>query len=177
MIHLHLLPLARHQMLPYRLENGVATMNINLVGVLPLEIAENPSAVDAIIVHGHDRTLPEGIEIGARIDSREQSDGKKKIEKPADVPVSAESTSVPPKPANASTKLTGKSETIISDDVPDEERLKVLFGFSGFDSTKGKTVEDNLTTAATGACRKDTKREYRQYMNRLGGFNRPLDKR
>lgn len=45
-----------------------------------------------------------------------------------------------------------------------------LMGFSGFGTTKGKHV------AATkgGAAKKDKKTEYRQYMNRSKGFNRPL---
>ncbi|CCI46647.1 unnamed protein product [Albugo candida] len=107
----------------------------------------------------------------------EGNDSNKKVEKAVDISKSTKSTFVPSNLKNASTNLTSKVETIISDDIPDEEQLRLLFGFNGFDSTKGKIVQDNLTTAATGACRKDTKREYRQYMNRLGGFNRPLDKR
>lgn len=35
-------------------------------------------------------------------------------------------------------------------------------------------MADNDTTAARGAVRKVPKREYRQYMHRKGGFNRPL---
>ncbi|GLE01380.1 hypothetical protein PINS_up010210 [Pythium insidiosum] len=57
----------------------------------------------------------------------------------------------------------------------EEEQMQMLLGFGGFDSTKGKSVEDNAVGPAAGAARKETKREYRQYMNRRGGFNRPLD--
>ncbi|KAI9980768.1 hypothetical protein PInf_010087 [Phytophthora infestans] len=57
----------------------------------------------------------------------------------------------------------------------EEEQMKLLLGIGGFDSTKGKAVEENLKSAATGTARRETKREYRQYMNRRGGFNRPLD--
>ena len=49
-------------------------------------------------------------------------------------------------------------------------------GFGGFGTTKGKAVEDNQSSAARGASSKNKGRKYRQYMNRKGGFNRPLDK-
>ena len=54
-----------------------------------------------------------------------------------------------------------------------EGSLPVLT-LTGFDSTKGTHVADNDTGAARGAVRKVLKREYRQYMHRKGGFNRPL---
>lgn len=44
-------------------------------------------------------------------------------------------------------------------------------GFCGFDTTKGKKVDGN----DSGAVHVILKRKYRQYMNRKGGFNRPLD--
>lgn len=43
-----------------------------------------------------------------------------------------------------------------------------LMGFAGFDSTKGKGVEDNKKGPAKGATSKHKEREYRQYMNRRG---------
>jgi len=46
-----------------------------------------------------------------------------------------------------------------------------LMGFSGFDTTKNKHVPG---TDASGS-NVVQKRKYRQYMNRRGGFNRPLD--
>jgi len=59
----------------------------------------------------------------------------------------------------------------------DEEQMRMLLGFTGgFGSTSGKPVEDNQTSAAKGAANKTKARKYRQYMNRKGGFNRPLDK-
>jgi U4/U6.U5 tri-snRNP-associated protein 3 len=58
----------------------------------------------------------------------------------------------------------------------EEDQMKLLLGFGDFDSTKGKLVDENLKGPAVGAARHETKREYRQYMNRRGGFNRPLDK-
>lgn len=54
---------------------------------------------------------------------------------------------------------------------PDEQEMMKLMGFCGFDTTKGKKVENN----AQGAVHVILKRKYRQYMNRKGGFNRPLD--
>jgi U4/U6.U5 tri-snRNP-associated protein 3 len=59
----------------------------------------------------------------------------------------------------------------------EEEQMKRILGFSGgFASTNGKDVEDNQKSAACGAVSKKKARKYRQYMNRKGGFNRPLDK-
>ena len=59
----------------------------------------------------------------------------------------------------------------------EEEQMRMLLGFSGgFGSTSGKAVEDNQKSAAKGAANKTKARKYRQYMNRKGGFNRPLDK-
>lgn len=59
----------------------------------------------------------------------------------------------------------------------EEEQMQKLLGFSGgFASTKGEEVEDNSKSAARGAAAKNKARKYRQYMNRKGGFDRPLDK-
>ncbi|GAA0153093.1 hypothetical protein LIER_37621 [Lithospermum erythrorhizon] len=55
----------------------------------------------------------------------------------------------------------------------DEEEMAMMKQLGipvGFDSTKGKAVAGN----DVGAVRKVTKRQPRQYMNRRGGFNRPL---
>lgn len=48
--------------------------------------------------------------------------------------------------------------------------MAAMMGFGGFGSTKGKKVVGNNV----GAVSKEKKTEYRQYMNRQGGFNRPL---
>jgi len=47
-----------------------------------------------------------------------------------------------------------------------------LMGFSGFDTTQNKHVND--PNANISGVFKKTKREARQYMNRPGGFNKPL---
>ncbi|KAJ2951068.1 hypothetical protein O0L34_g5447 [Tuta absoluta] len=54
---------------------------------------------------------------------------------------------------------------------PEEQEMLKVMGFCGFDTTKGKKVEDNVE----GEVHVVLKRKYRQYMNRKGGFNRPLD--
>ncbi|KAG8833532.1 hypothetical protein FRC17_010564 [Serendipita sp. 399] len=53
-----------------------------------------------------------------------------------------------------------------------EEDVMALMGFTGFGSTKGQAVEGNQE----GAVKINKQRTWRQYMNRRGGFNRPLDK-
>lgn len=62
------------------------------------------------------------------------------------------------------------------DGMDEQEQMQRLLGFSGFGTTKGQEVEDNKTSAAKGTASKNKARKYRQYMNRKGGFNRPLDK-
>lgn len=54
----------------------------------------------------------------------------------------------------------------------DEEGMMAAMGLKGFGTTKGKHVEGNQEGFV------DIKkiRTWRQYMNRRGGFNRPLDK-
>lgn len=58
--------------------------------------------------------------------------------------------------------------------VPDEDDevalLKEMMGFSTFKSTQNTKVPGNNVYGV----RKEKKTEYRQYMNRVGGFNRPL---
>lgn len=44
-----------------------------------------------------------------------------------------------------------------------------------FDNHHFQPVAGNATGDAAGAVHKVVKRKYRQYMNRKGGFNRPLD--
>ncbi|KAL5117066.1 hypothetical protein ACEQ8H_005025 [Pleosporales sp. CAS-2024a] len=58
------------------------------------------------------------------------------------------------------------------EDMDDETwELKKLMGFAGFKSTKNQKVPGNDKNYAV---RKDKRMEARQYMNRQGGFNRPL---
>ncbi|XP_075063534.1 U4/U6.U5 small nuclear ribonucleoprotein 27 kDa protein isoform X2 [Mixophyes fleayi] len=61
-------------------------------------------------------------------------------------------------------ELEGKTEEEI-------EMMKVM-GFGSFDTTKGRKVDGSVNAYAINVSQK---RKYRQYMNRKGGFNRPLD--
>jgi U4/U6.U5 tri-snRNP-associated protein 3 len=54
--------------------------------------------------------------------------------------------------------------------------MMAMMGFSGFSTTKGEANEENILGPASGAVSKHKARKYRQYMNRRGGFNRPLQK-
>lgn len=49
------------------------------------------------------------------------------------------------------------------------EAMKRMMGFSSFDSTKGKKVQGDVSGVF-----KAKASNYRQYMNREKGFNRPL---
>ncbi|VDP22284.1 unnamed protein product [Soboliphyme baturini] len=61
--------------------------------------------------------------------------------------------------------------TVPAPELDEETLLKQTLGFTSFDSTKGKKVPSNVR----GLSSVHKKRKYRQYMNRRGGFNRPLD--
>lgn len=53
----------------------------------------------------------------------------------------------------------------------EEQEMMKMMGFCNFETTHGKEVEGNNV----GDVHVILKRKYRQYMNRKGGFNRPLD--
>ncbi|KAK2190278.1 hypothetical protein NP493_79g02013 [Ridgeia piscesae] len=63
------------------------------------------------------------------------------------------------------------TESQLEGKTPDEVEMMRVMGFAGFDTTKGKHVSGNDVYVANIV----HKRKYRQYMNRRGGFNRPLD--
>ncbi|KAI0807527.1 hypothetical protein C8Q74DRAFT_71616 [Fomes fomentarius] len=54
----------------------------------------------------------------------------------------------------------------------DDAAMMAMMGMTGFGTTKGKHVEGNQE----GSVDVKKMRTWRQYMNRRGGFNRPLDK-
>merc|ERR1712190_326036 len=62
-------------------------------------------------------------------------------------------------------------EFLLSTDMPEDQMLVKMMGFSAFDSTKGKDHSGSDLSDVKRA----SKRQFRQYMNRRGGFNRPLD--
>lgn len=64
---------------------------------------------------------------------------------------------------------------IDSSDTEDEAeaemaQMRKIMGFTSFKTTQNKKVPGNEWYGV----RKEKKTEYRQYMNRVGGFNRPL---
>ena len=73
------------------------------------------------------------------------------------------STPAPAVPLLTEKDFEGKSNEEI-------EMMKIM-GISGFSTTKNKKVAGN----DHGEVHVSVKRRYRQYMNRKGGFNRPLD--
>ncbi len=60
----------------------------------------------------------------------------------------------------------------VEEELTPEEMMAKLGIPVNFDTTKGKQVEGNDISGA----KVKSQREYRQYMNRRGGFNRELDK-
>ena len=48
------------------------------------------------------------------------------------------------------------------DALSEEQQMAQMLGFGGFDTTKGKEVADNSSTAARGATSKTKRREYKQ---------------
>jgi U4/U6.U5 tri-snRNP-associated protein 3 len=90
-----------------------------------------------------------------------------------------------PNPSKSSSKLERKRSPVrpppskkekaeVVEETEDEDpeaALKQLMGFGAFRSTKNTKVPGNDRNYAV---HKAKKAEYRQYMNRKGGFNRPL---
>ena len=72
--------------------------------------------------------------------------------------------------------VASKADTRMQDsgleDLDSEEEMQRIMGFQGFRSTKETKVPGNDKNYGVSKAKKS---EYRQYMNRVGGFNRPLD--
>ncbi|KAL3063445.1 hypothetical protein OYC64_003084 [Pagothenia borchgrevinki] len=64
------------------------------------------------------------------------------------------------------------SEEDMAGKTEEEIEMMKLMGFGSFNSTKGKKTDGSVNAFAVNT---SMKRKYRQYMNRKGGFNRPLD--
>ncbi|KAI4821226.1 U4/U6.U5 small nuclear ribonucleoprotein 27 kDa protein isoform X1 [Pseudochaenichthys georgianus] len=64
------------------------------------------------------------------------------------------------------------SEEDMEGKTEEEIEMMKLMGFGSFNSTKGKKTDGSVNAFAVNT---SMKRKYRQYMNRKGGFNRPLD--
>lgn len=73
------------------------------------------------------------------------------------------------KKSNAGSELADEDEDIVVED-DGMAAMQAMMGFGGFGTTHQKKVAGNDVYAV----RKEKKTEYRQYMNRVGGFNRPL---
>ncbi|KAJ7751987.1 hypothetical protein B0H16DRAFT_1547004 [Mycena metata] len=58
------------------------------------------------------------------------------------------------------------------EEMDDDAGMMAMMGMSGFGTTKGKHIDGNQE----GSVSVKKQRTWRQYMNRRGGFNRPLDK-
>ena len=56
------------------------------------------------------------------------------------------------------------------DEDPEDALLRKMMGFKAFNTTQNKKVPGNQIYGV----RKEKTTKYRQYMNRQGGFNRPL---
>lgn len=74
----------------------------------------------------------------------------------------------------AKKKKAQNTQLVMADmtEMTDEDKMMhQIMGFQSFDTTKGKKVQGNDAFAVN----KKVERKYRQYMNRKGGFNRPLE--
>nr|POF17676.1 u4/u6.u5 small nuclear ribonucleoprotein 27 kda protein [Quercus suber] len=86
---------------------------------------------------------------------------------PAAQPKSSHAQSqVTQQPQSASTVMT------LLDGEDELAQMSRIMGFAGFRSTKNTKVPGNDKNHGVSKVKKT---EYRQYMNRVGGFNRPLD--
>ena len=77
--------------------------------------------------------------------------------------------------ASASNDAAADAAADDAEDAEDEEarQMAAMMGFAAFDTTQGKEVAD--PRCKMEAVKKKEPRKYRQYMNRRGGFNRPLE--
>lgn len=80
-------------------------------------------------------------------------------------------TDTAPISVKPTTEMRDESPMDEDDDEAEERAMQKMMGFKGFKSTKNKKVPGNDKNFAI---RKDKQTQYRQYMNRVGGFNRPL---
>ncbi|KAI9813805.1 MAG: hypothetical protein M1827_003595 [Pycnora praestabilis] len=119
-----------------------------------------------------------------RNDTRTRSPARKPpLDRPKDFikpdPDRIESKTKPSQPrskTSLSTTTNGNAEKMQIDEIDDEgldaeeTAMKAIMGFGKFKTTKNTKVPGNDVSGV----RKEKKTEYRQYMNRVGGFNRPL---
>ncbi|KIY68626.1 DUF1777-domain-containing protein [Cylindrobasidium torrendii FP15055 ss-10] len=106
---------------------------------------------------------------------RDRDDERARREPPSG-PSKAEDKQTRRADESSDVKMQGGGDSGAPDDVQEDEdpdaAMMAMMGLSGFGTTKNKAVTGNQEG---GADIKKT-RTWRQYMNRRGGFNRPLDK-
>ena len=73
-------------------------------------------------------------------------------------------------PTTTTTAPPSKTDEMDLDSDPEVAAMQKMMGFTKFKTTKQTKVPGNDWYGV----RKEKKTEYRQYMNRVGGFNRPL---
>jgi U4/U6.U5 tri-snRNP-associated protein 3 len=86
------------------------------------------------------------------------------------VPLPPPPATEPPLPPPPPPSLLPAAVEADAEEEDEEAAMRRMMGFSGFDSTKGKEVDDPNANAS--AVFKKSVRSARQYMNRKGGFNR-----
>ena len=109
---------------------------------------------------------PRGYERDRKVtttNSKSEYDNRRPVDR--NPPSAKQPSSTPIQTPSKPTPITAAALLEEEDDPP----ISKLMGFSRFSTTKGKKHEDY------GAVDLIKKRTYRQYMNRPGGFNRPLD--
>ncbi|KAL7425192.1 hypothetical protein Q5752_000880 [Cryptotrichosporon argae] len=119
---------------------------------------------------GYGRRYDDGYERERPLDRRAIEEGRRRREeeRARGVVFTEDGVKVPePEPSAETTPAP-------QDEEQDEEAAAManMLGFGGFGTTKNKTVEGNVE----GGANVHKQRTWRQYMNRRGGFNRPLDK-
>lgn len=75
-----------------------------------------------------------------------------------------------PNPEQGKPATNGDTMAVDEDEDEEDAFLRKAMGFASFKSTQNTKVPGNQIYGV----RKEKKTEYRQYMNRVGGFNRPL---
>ncbi|KAJ9604026.1 hypothetical protein H2200_011549 [Cladophialophora chaetospira] len=124
----------------------------------PLRNGDGPSARtrSPLKRNDHDRDRDKGRDRPSKREEDESRRTKLKEESPS-------STNRPPKPIT-------NGDAMAIDEDSEDARLRKMMGFVSFNTTQNKKVPGNQIYGV----RKEKKTEYRQYMNRVGGFNRPL---
>lgn len=109
------------------------------------------------------------VSANARADADAASAGKVPLPPPPPPPPCVPPP--PPPPAGATGNAEGGDEDGVMDPEQQRAMMEMLGLPVGFESTQGKKVEGGDVSAAKVV----KERKFRQYMNRFGGFSRPLD--